>query len=57
MDGRDKSLMTLLLGRHDLASLASHEKGHQSRNVNEIYRHPSFSIDTFDFDIALLRKL
>ena len=57
MDGRDKSRMTLLLGRHNIASLASQEKGHQSRKVNEIFRHPSFSLDTFDFDIALLRKL
>ena len=57
VEGRNKSLMTLLLGRHDLGSLPTKERGHQLRNVKEIFRHPSFSLDTFDFDIALLSKL
>ena len=56
LDGRKKSLMTLLLGRHNLASSAAEERGHQLRNVKEIYRHPSFSLDTFNFDFALLGK-
>ena len=57
LDGRKKSLMSLLLGRHNLASPASLERGHQLRRVTEIFRHPSFSLDTFNFDFALLRKL
>ena len=54
MDAKKKSRMTLLLGRHNLASSAFLEEGHQLRTVKKIFRHPSFSLETFDYDFAVI---
>ena len=54
LDGKEKSKLALLLGRHNLASSALLEEGHQRRNVKTIHQHPSFSLETFDYDFAIL---
>ena len=57
LKGKLKAKMTILLGRHNLASSELLEEGHQSRKVKEIHRHPSFSLETFDYDFAVLGLL
>jgi hypothetical protein len=51
MDAIEKSRMTLLLGRHNHKKM---EEGHQLRTVKKIIRHPSFSLETFDYDFAVI---